>query len=110
MVDETQKLNKIKESEVEEALVSDLRIIKTLLYLPTEPRLIARQLQLEDGSRLDLLMSSGDFLFLIELKVTKYFPEHKEQILRYKNQIEQLQVQKELPVGDVKTPNFEPSG
>lgn len=46
MVDETQKLNKIKESEVEEALVSDLRIIKSLLHLPTEPRLIARQLQL----------------------------------------------------------------
>lgn len=57
------KLDKIKESEVEEALVSDLRIIKSLLYLETEPRLIARQLILEDGSRLDLLMSSGDFCF-----------------------------------------------
>jgi hypothetical protein len=97
------KLDKIKESEVEEALVSDLRIIKSLLYLETEPRLIARQLILEAGSRLDLLMSSGDFLFLIELKVTKYFPEHKEQILRYRNLIEQLQTQKQLPAGDVQS-------
>lgn len=96
-----QKHEKIKESEVEEALVSDLRIIKSLLYLDHDPKLIARQLQLGDGSRLDLLFSCGDFLFLIELKTTKFYPAHKEQILRYKKEIERLQSQKELPSSDV---------
>ncbi len=96
-----QKHEKIKESEVEEALVSDLREVKKLLSIPKEPTLIARQLLLTKESRLDLLFSYGDSLLLIELKITKFFSEHREQILRYKKEIESLQSEKELPSGNI---------
>ena len=89
-----QRIDKIKESEVEEALVSDLSFTKSLLALPNEPKLIARQLSISKADRLDLLMTSGNQLILIELKITKYFSTHKDQILGYKAQIEQLQIKK----------------
>lgn len=101
MFDLKQKHEKIKESEVEEALVSDLSLIKEILMLQTEPKLIARQLPISKDSRLDLLLSYRNSLVLLELKTTKYFAEHKEQILRYKKEIERLQREKELPSGEV---------
>lgn len=101
MFRQKQKHEKIKESEVEEALVSDLREVKKLLSIPKEPTLIARQLLLTKESRLDLLFSYGDLLLLIELKITKFYPEYREQILRYKKEIERLQSEKELPSGNI---------
>lgn len=92
---------KIKESEVEEALISDLSAVKKLLFISKEPTLIARQLLLTKESRLDLLFSYGDSLLLVELKITKFYSEHRKQILRYKKEIERLQSEKELPSGKI---------
>jgi hypothetical protein len=96
-----QEHKKIKESEVEDALVSNLRILKTLLGFHIEPRLIARQLRLGDESRIDLLLSCGDHLALIELKVTEFHPTYKEQVIRYRKAVEGLQFQKEMPSGEI---------
>ena len=93
--------DKIKESEIEEALVSNLGLLKTILGLSNDPKVIARQLHLRDESRLDLLLSSGNQLILIELKVTSFYPEHKEQILRYKQEIEEFQNNNQLPLGEI---------
>jgi PD-(D/E)XK nuclease superfamily len=93
--------DKIRESEVEEALASNLTVIASLLGLNSEPKLLTRQLHLNAESRIDLLLLSGKQLVLIELKVTRYYSEHKEQILRYRQEIENLQSQGELPSGQV---------
>jgi DNA-binding transcriptional ArsR family regulator len=93
--------DKIRESEVEEALASNLSIITSLLGLKSEPKLLTRQLHLNAESRIDLLLLSGRQLVLVELKVTRYYAEHKEQILRYRREIENLQNQGELPPGQV---------
>jgi hypothetical protein len=94
--------NNIKESEVEEAFVSDLEILRDLLGLSLGLKLIARQLYLKDGEqRLDLLLSCGKLLLLIELKVTQYRSEHKEQVLDYKRELIELQEANELPAGEI---------
>lgn len=94
--------NNIKESEVEEAFVSDLKILRDLLGLSRDLKLIARQLYLKDGEqRLDLLLSCGKLLLLIELKVTQYRSEHKEQVLDYKKELIDLQEANELPTGEI---------
>lgn len=94
--------NNIKESEVEEALVSDLTAIRDLLGLSHDLKLIARQLQLKGGEqRIDLLLSCGKQLLLIELKVTQYRSEHKEQIISYKKELTKLQEANELPAGEI---------
>lgn len=100
MAQHSRTREKIKESEVEEALVADLRILKALLGLNVEPKLIARQLRLGSDSRLDLLLTGGNQLILIELKVTRFYSTFIEQISRYKKAIEQLQSQNELPLGN----------
>lgn len=92
---------KIKESEIEEALVADLSLLKTILGLGNEPKVIARQLHLNSESRLDLLLSSGNQLILVELKVTRFYSEHKDQILRYKQEIEGFQSNNQLPLGEI---------
>ncbi|MDQ3635436.1 MAG: hypothetical protein M3405_13140 [Acidobacteriota bacterium] len=102
MPNQIKKTDKIKESEVEESLISDLSFTKSLLSLANDPKLIARQLSVSKEDRLDLLLSCGDVLILVELKITKYFSAHKKQILGYKAQVEQLQTKKELPFGIVK--------
>jgi len=92
---------KIKESEIEEALIADLGLLKNILELDNEPKVIARQLHLRSESRLDLLLSSGSEIILVELKVTKFYPEHKDQILRYRQEIEEFQNKNQLPQGKI---------
>lgn len=75
--------------------------MKNLLSLQNEPKLLTRQLHLNAESRIDLLLLSGKKLVLIELKVTRYQLEHKEQILRYLQEIKNLQNQGELPAGQI---------
>ncbi len=101
MVQRSQTHEKIKESEVEEALVANLLELKNLLSLKTAPKLIARQLRLKADSRLDLLLASGNQLILLELKVTKFNSAFIEQVIRYKKEIEHLQNKNELPLGNL---------
>jgi len=92
----------IQESQVEEALVSDLLYLKRLLDLPSNIRLLARQLRLKSGDqRLDLLVLHGKEVCLIELKITKFFKEHIDQINEYRQELHNLQNNKELVAGDI---------
>ena len=65
--------NNISESQVEDAIVANLLYLQKLLNLTSDLKLIGRQLRLRAGEeRLDLLLSSGKNLYLIELKVTRF--------------------------------------
>jgi len=91
------KHTNIRESEVEEALVSNLVYLKKLLSLTYDLRLIARQLRLKSGDKkLDLLIAHGTELCLLELKVTKFFSEHIKQINEYREELYNLQSNGEL--------------
>src|SRR5574341_723228 len=96
-VQKLRKQDKIKESEVEEALVSNLFYLRRILNLPYEVRIIARQLRLGAGDqRLDLLITHGDELCLIELKVTEFSGEYIEQINNDRRELIELQNQGQL--------------
>ena len=95
--------DKVRESEVEEALISNLDEVRKLLKLAHDPKLIARQLYVDNVSRINLLFTCGKNLVLVELKVTPYYPEHQSQILRYKKEIERLQSINELPSGEIQS-------
>ncbi len=93
----------IKESEVEEALVSNLIYMKRLLGLTYDLKLIARQLRLKSGEqKLDLLVAHGKELCLIELKVTRFLKEHIDQINEYREELYNLQSKGELVEGEIR--------
>ena len=93
----------IRESEVEEALVSNLIYMKRLLGLTYDLRLIARQLRLKSGEqKLDLLITHGKELCLIELKVTKFSEEYINQINEYREELFNLQSKGELVEGGIR--------
>lgn len=97
------KRTNIQESQVEEALVSNLLYLKKLLKLTHELRLLARQLRLKSGEqRLDLLIAHGKELCLIELKVTKFLREYIDQINEYRKELHNLQESKELVEGEIR--------
>ena len=65
--------NNISESQIEDALVANLVFLAKTLNLPADLKLIARQLRLKSGEeRIDLLLSSGKNLCLVELKVVGF--------------------------------------
>ena len=60
----------ISESQIEDALVLNLKFLQQLISSPTELTLIARQLRLNQGKdRIDLLLLNAKELLLIELKI-----------------------------------------
>jgi hypothetical protein len=82
----------ISESQVEDALVANSTYLQRLLNLPTEVRLIARQLRLRAGDeRLDLLLSAGSDLYLVEIKITALHSHHLAQISSYHSELVNLQ-------------------
>ncbi len=94
--------NNISESQVEDALVANLFYLQRLLNLTSDLKLIARQLRLKAGEeRLDLLLSSGKDLCLIELKVTRFEEKFLNQVLDYKNELINLQKNSELIAGNI---------
>lgn len=96
--------NNISESQVEDALVSNLFYLKKLLNLSNDLRLIARQLRLKSGEKIiDLLVADGKDLCLIELKVTKYSNDFLNQIIEYKKELIQLQNQGKVVNGRIKS-------
>ncbi len=98
-----EKQDKIRESEVEEALASNLFLLKRILNLEFDIRLIARQLILGSGNRLDLLLLHGKELALVELKVTRFDNEYVKQITGYQNEILGLQRENALVQGPIKS-------
>jgi hypothetical protein len=92
----------IRESEVEDALVTYLDILKEILNIDKEVRLVTRQLRLVEGKkRLDILLAVGDEIFLIELKTELFHINHIKQILTYKEELEKLQQEKKLIRGEI---------
>lgn len=95
--------NNISESEIEEALVTNLIYLKELFGLNNDIKLIARQLKLRDGEqRIDLLVANGKELCLIELKVTRYSDDFLKQVTEYKNELTNLQMEGRLVDGVIK--------
>lgn len=94
--------NNISENQVEDALVANLVFLAKTLKLPTDLKLITRQLRLKSGEeRIDLLLSSGKNLCLVELKVVKFSEEWLKQILSYKDELINLQNAEELISGNI---------
>lgn len=94
------KHNNIKETEVEEALVSNLLYLQKILNLVHDVKIIGRQLRLKSGEqRLDLLIAHGKELCLVELKVTKFTDEYVNQINDYREALLELQNQGKLVSG-----------
>ena len=94
--------NNISESQVEDALVANLFYLQRLLNLTSDLKLIARQLRLKAREeRLDLLLSTGKDLCLIELKVTRFEEKFLNQVLDYKKELINLQNNSELIAGNI---------
>ena len=94
--------NNISESQIEDALVSNLVFLAKTLKLPPDLKLIARQLRLKSGEeRIDLLLSSGKNLCLVELKVVSFSEYWLKQIISYRNELVNLQNAGELVLGEV---------
>lgn len=94
--------NSISESQVEDALVTNLQFLKKLLGVENDLKLIARQLRLKNGEqRIDLLVSSGKDLCLVELKVVKYSDDFLLQTVEYKDELISLQQKGELISGNI---------
>ncbi len=91
----------VRERQVEDILATFTDITAALLSVPMPLRLLARQLELPDGSRLDLLFAVGNRLLLVELKVEGCRKEFVEQVADYRRQVRTLQEQGELPDGEL---------
>lgn len=92
----------ISESQVEDALVANLIFLAKLLQLPVDLKLIARQLRLKSGDeRIDLLLSSGKSLCLVELKVVGFAEDWLKQILSYRDELIRSQNIGELVAGEI---------
>jgi len=92
----------ISECQVEDALVVNLVFLAKTLKLSADLKLIARQLQLKSGEeRIDLLLSSGKYLCLVELKVVKFSEDWLRQIISYRDELLNLQNVGELISGDI---------
>lgn len=102
MVTQGKKEKNISESQVEDAFVANLVFLSKILNLPPDLKLIARQLRIKSGEeRIDLLLSSGKNLCLVELKVVGFTEDWLKQILSYRDELFNLQNSGELVAGDV---------
>ncbi|HMU99416.1 MAG TPA: helix-turn-helix domain-containing protein [Chitinophagales bacterium] len=97
MIFNSEEINKISESQVEEALVTNLNYLRELLNLQQEIKLIARQMNLRAREkRIDILIAHGKDMGLVELKITKYENANLDQIVEYRNELIKLQENNEL--------------
>lgn len=94
--------NNISEKQVEDALVTNLFYLQKILDFDNDLKLLSRQLRLKSGEeRIDLLLSSGKNLCLIEIKVKKYEDNFIKQINDYKNELINMQHRGELINSDI---------
>ena len=94
---------KIREAEIEDALVAHIEILKSVLGISArEAHLIGRQIHLKDGTkRLDILLAVEDQIYLIELKVEPFAPEFLHQILEYRDELVHWQEDRKLIAGAI---------
>lgn len=90
----------VRESQIENVLVNAPLLVKRILRLDEEPRLLSRQMPIPSG-RLDLLYAYRSKLLLIELKVVQFHQEFIKQILGYKNDLINYQTAGKLLQGEI---------
>ncbi|BCW95281.1 MAG: helix-turn-helix domain-containing protein [Fimbriimonadales bacterium] len=91
----------VRERQIEDILATDADLLGQILGVAAPLRVLARQLELPDGGRLDLICLGGGCLHLIELKVEPARAEFVQQTARYLEQVPTLQRQGALPNGAV---------
>ena len=91
----------VRERQIEDILATYTDLLGQMLGASTPLRVLARQLELPDGGRLDLICLGGGQLHLVEIKVEPACTEFVRQTARYLAQIPTLQQQGELPTGSV---------
>jgi len=82
----------VHERQVEDILTTFTDITAGLLGISLPLRLLARQLALPDGSRLDLLFAAGRKLLLVEIKVEACRKEFIRQITNYRRQSQRCNI------------------
>ena len=92
----------VRESQIEDVLVSASVLTRRLLNLEDEPRLLVRQMILPSG-RLDLLYAYQTKLLLIELKVVEFKRDFLDQVLNYKNDLLEHQERGKLLQGNIES-------
>ncbi len=90
----------IRESQIEDILVSAPILTKNILRLEEEPRFLCRQMIMPSG-RLDLLYSYHTDLLLVELKVVPFKRQFIEQLSSYKQDLLRMQQQREIFQGPI---------
>ena len=76
----------IRESQIEDILVSAPVLTKNILRLEDEPRFLCRQMIMPSG-RLDLLYTYRTELLLLELKVVPFKKQFVDQLYAYRNNL-----------------------
>lgn len=90
----------IRETQIEDILISSPTLAKEILGLDEEPRLIGRQIIVPSG-RLDMLYAYQKDLYLIELKVAAFQKKFIQQVLDYKKDLHLYQQQGKLVAGNI---------
>jgi hypothetical protein len=88
----------IRETQIEDILISSPALMRDTLGLDEEPRLIGRQIVVPSG-RLDMLYAYQKDLFVIELKVASFQKKFVRQVINYRNDLLQFQQQGKLVQG-----------
>jgi len=92
----------IRESQIEDILVSAPILTKNILHLEDEPRFLCRQMIMPSG-RLDLLYTYRTDLLLLELKVVPFRKQFVEQLSAYRNDLLRMQKDGDLVQGRICT-------
>ncbi len=92
----------VRESQIEDILVSTPVLAKNLLHLEDEPRFLCRQMIMPSG-RLDLLYTYRTELLLLELKVVPFKKQFIEQLYAYRNDLLKMQEEGDLIQGRICT-------
>ncbi len=92
----------IRESQIEDILVSAPVLTKNLLHLEDEPRFLCRQMIMPSG-RLDLLYTYHTELLLLELKVVPFKKQFVEQLSSYRSDLLRMQDDGDLVRGRICT-------
>jgi hypothetical protein len=91
----------IRETQIEDILISSPTLVKETLSLEEEPRLIGRQIVVPSG-RLDMLYIYQKDLLLIELKITAFQKKFIQQVINYRDDLILFQKQGKLVQGYIK--------
>jgi hypothetical protein len=90
----------IRESQIEDILVSAPILTKNILRLEEEPRFLCRQMIMPSG-RLDLLYTYRTDLLLVELKVVPFKRQFIEQLSGYRRDLQDMQQEGEIFQGPI---------